>query len=201
MPMHAIQYEVADWYGIYDKLLALARTIKQRQAIPEIIVGVSRGGWLPARVFSDLLDISQLTSIRIEFYSEINQPNQKPVITQPVPLPLHHKRVLVVDDITDSGKSLQLAKTELEKTAGKIYTLTLYHKPWSCFTPDFYFKETTKWVIFPWEYHESVKTLSTRMMNEGWTFTAIKQELITIGFEASLVKRFMTELYGSLHND
>ena len=199
--MQTTQYEVANWHSIYNILLELARTIKQNQILPEIIVGVSRGGWLPARILSDLLDIPQLTSIRIEFYSEINQPNREPIITQPVQLSLHNKRVLLVDDITDSGKSLQLAKMELGKTADKIYTLTLYHKPWSCFTPDFYFIETSKWVIFPWEYHESVKTLATRMINEGLDFAAIEQELIKIGFEASLVTNFMKELFGFHGND
>ncbi|MCW4041667.1 MAG: phosphoribosyltransferase [Candidatus Bathyarchaeota archaeon] len=199
--MQTTQYEVANWHDIYNILLELARTIKQNQILPEIIVGVSRGGWLPARILSDLLDIPQLTSIRIEFYSEINQPNREPIITQPVPLPLHNKRVLLVDDITDSGKSLQLAKIELGKTADKIYTLTLYHKPWSCLTPDFYFIETSKWVIFPWEYHESVKTLATRMINEGLDFAAIEQELIKIGFEASLVTNFMKEIFGFHGND
>lgn len=199
--MQTTQYEVANWHGIYNILLELARTIKQNQILPEIIVGVSRGGWLPARILSDLLDIPQLTSIRIEFYSEINQPNREPIITQPVPLPLHNKRVLLVDDITDSGKSLQLAKMELGKTADKIYTLTLYHKPWSCLTPDFYFIETSKWVIFPWEYHESVKTLATRMINEGLDFAAIERKLIKIGFETSLVTNFMKELFGFQGND
>lgn len=199
--MQTTQYEVANWHGIYNILLELARTIKQNQILPEIIVGVSRGGWLPARILSDLLDIPQLTSIRIEFYSEINQPNREPIITQPVPLPLHNKRVLLVDDITDSGKSLQLAKIELGKTADKIYTLTLYHKPWSCLTPDFYFIETSKWVIFPWEYHESVKTLATRMINEGLDFAAIERKLIKIGFETSLVTNFMKELFGFQGND
>lgn len=194
--MQIAQYEVVNWNGVYNILLELARIIKHNQIFPEIIVGVSRGGWLPARVLSDLLDVPQLTSIGIEFYSEINQPNQKPIITQPVPLPLHKKRILLVDDITDSGKSLQLAKTELEKTADKIFTVTLYHKPWSCLTPDFYYKETSKWVIFPWEYRESVKILATRMINEGLTFVTIKQELISIGFKASLVTRFIKDLFG-----
>jgi hypoxanthine phosphoribosyltransferase len=200
MPMQITQYEIANWNGIYNILLELAQRIKRSQIVPETIVGVSRGGWLPARVLSDLLDIPQLTSIRIEFYPEINQPNKKPIITQPVPLPLHNKCVLLVDDITDSGKSLLLAKTELEKTANKIFTLTLYHKPWSCLTPDFYYIETSKWVIFPWEYHESVKTLASRMIKEGLTITAIEQELINIGFKASLVTRFMKDLFG-LQND
>lgn len=199
--MQTTQYEVTNWHSIYNILLELARTIKQNQILPEIIVGVSRGGWLPARILSDLLDIPQLTSIRIEFYSEINQPNREPIITQPVPLPLHNKRVLLVDDITDSGKSLQLAKMELGKTADKIYTLTLYHKPWSCLTPDFYFIETSKWIIFPWEYHESVKTLATRMINEGLDFAAIERKLIKIGFETSLVTNFMKELFGFQGND
>ncbi len=199
--MHTTQYEVVTWNTIYNILLALTRIIKRNQVTLDIIVGVSRGGLLPARIISDLLDIPQLTSIRIEFYAEINQPSQKPVITQPVPLSLHGKHVLVVDDITDSGKSLQLAKIEFEKTAIKTYTLSLYHKPWSCLTPDFYFKETTRWIIFPWEYYESVKTLSTRMLKEKRSFTAIEQELIKIGFKSSLVKRFMTDLYGYQHDN
>jgi hypothetical protein len=55
-------------------------------------------------------------------------------------------------------------------------------------------------VIFPWEYHESVKTLASRMIKEGLTITAIEQELINIGFKASLVTRFMKDLFG-LQND
>ena len=199
--MQITQYEVTNWNDIYNILLELAQILKHNQILPEIIVGVSRGGWLPARVLSDLLDAPQLTSIRVEFYSEINQPYQKPIITQQVPLPLHNKCVLLVDDITDSGKSLELAKTELEKTADKVFTLTLYHKPWSCITPDFYHTQTSKWIIFPWEYHESVKTLATRMINEGFAITAIKQKLIHIGFKAALVTHFMKDLFGSKGND
>ena len=40
---------------------------------PDIIVGVARGGLVPARILTDLLETPELDFIQIEFYTDINQ--------------------------------------------------------------------------------------------------------------------------------
>src|SRR3989454_4660270 len=93
----------------YEMMIELARQIKSAGYSPEVIVGVSRGGWPPARVMSDLLENPNLANMKVEFYKNIGVTAQRPKITQPVTSEVVGKRVLVVDDVTDSGHSLRVA--------------------------------------------------------------------------------------------
>src|SRR5438046_10094998 len=94
-------------------LLDLARQIKKDRYKPEIIVGVSRGGWPPARVMSDLLQNPNLANMKVDFYKDIGVRNKKPRITQPVTMEVVGKRVLVVDDVSDTGHSLRVVGDHL----------------------------------------------------------------------------------------
>jgi len=168
---------------------------------PDVIVGVSRGGWLPARVLSDLLDNPTLANIRVGFYVDVYKTVSEPVITQPVSVSVKDKQVLVVDDITDTGKSLQLVWESLMTEAKDVKSVTLYHKAWSCFTPDLYARETDAWIIFPWEYYETVKKVGSRLVDEGKSLNAVKNTLVDMGLKETLVTRFVNELYGPQGND
>jgi len=182
-------------------LLELAEKIRESGFKPDMIVGVSRGGWPPARVMSDLLDNTNLANVRVEFYIDVYKTIREPVITQQVSVSAKDKCVLVVDDVTDSGKSLRLVCEELLKEAREVRTATLYHKPWSCFRPDFYARETDAWIIFPWEYRETVKKLGEKMLDSGMSLSEVEGEIVKIGLKASLVKRFLKEIFGRFGND
>jgi len=106
------KYEAPGWDAIYQMLLDLAQQIRKDQYKPEIIVGVSRGGWPPARVMSDLLQNPNLANLKVEFYRDIGVRNKKPRITQPVTMEVVGKRVLVVDDVSDTGHSLRVGQME-----------------------------------------------------------------------------------------
>lgn len=181
--------------------MGLAERIEKSGFKPDVIVGISRGGWLPARIMSDLLDNPNLANIKVEFYVDIHKTTREPVITQHVSVSVKDKRVLVVDDVTDSGKSLRRVWEELLREAREVRTVTLYHKPWSCFRPDFYARETDAWIIFPWEYHETVKKLGKRLLDEGKNRREMEDELVKIGLKAVLVKRFVKEIFGKSGND
>ncbi|RLG97889.1 phosphoribosyltransferase, partial [Candidatus Bathyarchaeota archaeon] len=58
-----IEFEVPSWDEIYDMLLRLAERIRGDRFHPDVIVGVSRGGWPPARVMSDLLGNPELANV------------------------------------------------------------------------------------------------------------------------------------------
>ncbi|KON30165.1 hypothetical protein AC480_01730 [miscellaneous Crenarchaeota group archaeon SMTZ1-55] len=196
-----LKFETVDWEQVYGLLLELADKIKEMGFKPDVIVGVSRGGWLPARVLSDLLDNPTLANIRVGFYVDVYKTVSEPVITQPVSVSVKDKQVLVVDDITDTGKSLQLVWENLMTEAKDVKSVTLYHKAWSCFTPDLYARETDAWIIFPWEYYETVKKVGSRLVDEGKSLNAVKNTLVDMGLKETLVTRFVNELYGPQGND
>jgi hypoxanthine phosphoribosyltransferase len=176
--------------------MKICERIKRDGFNPDVIIGVSRGGWSPARVISDILENSNLASIRVEFYSDIYKTTDEPVITQQITIPIRDKKILVVDDISDTGKTLKLLHTELSKQAREIKTVTLYCKPWTGYQPNFYAKLTNAWIIFPWERHEMIKTIGKNMIKEGKKLNDIIEELIKSGLDPIIVTKFTKDIFG-----
>jgi hypoxanthine phosphoribosyltransferase len=152
------EYEAPTWNQIYSMLLKQASRIRSSGFKPDVIVGVSRGGWLPARVLSDLLENPNLANVKAEFYVGIGKARKKPSLTQCVSASVKGKRVLVVDEVADSGGSLKLIRDHvLEQGAVEVRTATLYLKPHSVLEPDYCETETSRWIIFPWETKETLR--------------------------------------------
>lgn len=170
-------------------MLELAHQIEATDYSPEVIVGVSRGGWPPARVMSDLLENPNLANMKVEFYKNIGVTARRPKITQPVTAEVVGKRVLVVDDVADSGHSLRVTVKHLaRKGAGEIRVCTLYVKPKSIFKPDHYARTTSKWIIFPWERLEAIRLIKRNLKSKGNTSSVIR-ELKGSGLSTSLIRR------------
>jgi len=187
--------EVLSWNQVHEFLIELAKKVNESGFSPDVIVGISRGGLIPSRILSDLLDNPNLASVRVKFYLNINKKIKEPVITQPISAPIEGKTILIVDDVADTGKSLHLVYEKLWERANRTKTLTLFYKPWSCFKPDFYARETSAWIIFPWELYETVKWLGRNIIWEGTVLKEVKEELIRTGFNPSIVKRFVRDLW------
>lgn len=136
---------------------------KTRDYRPDVLVGVSRGGLVPLRVFSDVLDIKKIGVLGIQFYKAIGETNKFPEITHEMPLNISGKKILIIDDVADTGKSLVEAKKYIGKKGAKeIKTATLHFKPTSIITPDYYIATTTDWIIYPWEIHETERELKEK---------------------------------------
>lgn len=175
-------------------LIELADEVHNKKFEPDILVGISRGGWVPARVLSDLLDNPYVTSVGAEFYVGVYETNREPRLTQPIPVSVFDKKILLVDDVVDTGKSAVLIKEHLCREGVKeIRVLTLYYKPWSIVKPDFYSKETSNWIVFPWEIKETLKKLAkkSKQLNESYE-TAISR-LIKSGVSDKLIDRLLAE--------
>lgn len=173
-------------------LLDLAQQIRRDAYDPEIIVGVSRGGWPPARVMSDLLQNPNLANMRVEFYKDIGVRNKKPRITQPVTMEVVRKRVLVVDDVSDTGHSLRVVADHLRrKPVKELRVCTIYMKPQSIFRPDYYARTTKKWIIFPWERLEAVHLISKRFKDERTRASSTVRLLKDSGISARLVRQLL----------
>jgi uncharacterized protein len=174
-------------------LLSLAKQVKGSGYRPEVIVGVSRGGWPPARIMSDLLENSNLANMKVEFYKDIGVRSDRPRITQPVTSQVTGKRVLVVDDVADSGRSLKVVASHLRRKGAKeLKVSTIYYKPHSIFRPDFYARTTRKWIIFPWERLEAVRLIAKRFDSQRAKASTIIKELKGSGINERLVRLLLS---------
>src|SRR5260370_20803518 len=186
------KYEAPSWDEIYQTFLDLAQQIRKDQYKPDIIVGVSRGGWPPARVMSDLLQNPNLANMKVEFYKDIGVRNKKPRITQPVTMEVVGRRVLVVDDVSDTGHSLRVVANHLRrKPVKELRVCTIYMKPQSIFRPDYYARTTRKWIIFPWERLEAIHLISKRFRDEGTGVSSTVRALKGSGMSAGLVRQLL----------
>ncbi len=188
-----VEYEVPTWSQIYGMLLSQARKIRGDHYLPQVIVGVARGGLVPSCVLADLLQTRELAVITIESYVGIAQTTAQPILKQCLQTDLAGRRVLLVDDVSDSGKSLQLAKKHLQDLgAPQIKTATLYSKPGTATTPDYFESQTSRWIVFPWEAMETLTRLSCRA--EGKRAMAKEvSNLVRSGFPKALAEKLLQD--------
>ena len=190
-----LEFEVPNWNQIYNMLLNIADKIRKTSFKPDMIVGVSRGGWPPARVLSDLLDIPNLVNVRAEFYLNVAETKGEPTLTQPISTNITNKKVLIVDEVADKGKSLELVKKHAqEQDAEEVRIATVYYKPWSVVKPDYYEKETSHWIVFPWEVKETIRKIDKKCREKGKSVREETAKLVKAGISSELVKRFLKEI-------
>ena len=195
-----LEFEIPSWDQIYGLLLKLAEAVRKSGFEPDVIVGVSRGGWIPARIMSDLLENPKLANVTVEFYVGVAETKNEPIITQPVSVSVKDKRVLVVDDLADTGESLKLVNSHLKKHgASEVKIATIYYKPWSIIVPHYYEKETRRWIVFPWERKEVVRKIVEKFRGEERTVEDTKEKLISSGLDKELVEQFIKEMIEEEH--
>jgi len=190
-----VEFEIPTWEQIYESLLNLADRVRKANFKLDVIVGVSRGGWPPARIMSDLLENPELANVKAEFYLGVAKTKGEPMITQPVSTSVTGKKVLVVDEVADTGKSLRLVQSHLkERGATEVKILTVYYKPWSVVIPDWYGKKTSRWIIFPWERKENVRQILKEYKTRGEPIEGAVNKLVLSGLNRKLLERFIKEI-------
>ena len=177
-----VEFKIFSWRDIDELARQLYKLVKNDGYDPEIILGISRGGWIPARLLSDMFEASYLleghqtssilATMQIRFYTGIAETHTKPVIAQDVGVDIFQKKILLIDDLADSGESLNCALNYLKlKDPKEVRIGTLLYKPWSKVKPEYYAEEATEWVVFPHEYYEFMteQTLSKKLdKTEAW---------------------------------
>jgi len=157
--MRSIPCEVISWNRFYVMVRRLARQIIDSGFRPDTIVAIGRGGYMPARILSDFLGLMDLTSFKIEHYTGATK-SRHAVVRYPLSADLSGKRVLLVDDVSDSGDTFVTAIEHLH-SCGKpieVRTAVLHHKAVSHYAPDYYVQRVVKWrwLIYPWAVAEDI---------------------------------------------
>lgn len=169
----------------WEQIDKWCETIKEKVSNsfrPDLIVALSRGGLVPGRILSDMLWIKDLISIKTEHWGITATSSGKAVLKDPGSLNIEGKKVLVVDDITDTGQSMKLAYDFIKgQKPSDIRTATMLHITRSTFIPDFYAEVVDEknwaWFIFPWNIYEDLDNLISRVLNGNLTFTQIENQL------------------------
>jgi hypoxanthine phosphoribosyltransferase len=174
---------------IWNQIYQLSDKILDKYQ-PDILIGISRGGLIVTRFFSDLMNINNVAIFGVGFYTGINETAKKPLITQELCADIKDKRVLLIDDVADSGVSLKFASEYLQKKSPKdLKIATIHYKPKSIFKPDFYNKETSKWIVYPWEYLEFSNLFYEKMKKQNYSIKEILDKLVLLGIPKTITKK------------
>jgi hypoxanthine phosphoribosyltransferase len=136
----------------------LAQQIADSDFEPDILLGIARGGLVPAGALAYALDCKNLFTISVEFYTGVDARLDVPVMLPPFldARDLDAAKVLVVDDVADTGKTLELVHQFCGGHVAEARTAVLYEKPQSIIQADFVWRRTDRWINFPWSSEQPV---------------------------------------------
>jgi len=186
MSADSFECEVMDWGLFYDLSKEVAKKVNTSGYKPDLIIGLARGGWVLARVLCDLVGVKDLVSLKVEHWGVTATPDGKAKLKYPFDIDLTGKRVLVVDDITDTGESMHIAVDYIQSLKpSEIKTVALRHIAGSKFVPDYFAEEIAwRWVIFPWNFIEDMSNIVPKILR-------------SVGSDADVahIKRKLKQLY------
>ena len=125
----------------------------------DLILVVTRGGMVPACLISERLDLRNLVAAAVMFYTEgTTNPDetlQEPVFLEfPADPLLLDRRVLIVDDVWETGKTATVVRRRVREAGGRPDVAVLHYKPGrSAFAerPEYYAATTDEWIVYPWD--------------------------------------------------
>ena len=182
----AIQYLSVSWSDYHSLSQKLAATILDNGTQADEIVAIARGGLTLGHLLSDLLRIP-ICSITIQSYTDVQKQGEVR-ITAGLKKRIAGKKILLVDDIADSGKTLKRAITYLKRfRPASITTVTMFYKPHSAVRPDYFANVTAKWILLPFEITEWIYTFTRKMTSEGKSKKEIQDFLESLGYTDSQI--------------
>ncbi len=154
--MSAREHLTWDLFGEASR--ELSRAILADGFAPEVVVAIARGGLLPAGAIAYGLGVKNCGTINIEFYTGIGTVLDTPEVLPPELdlAALDGRRVLLVDDVADSGRTLALAVELLSGRGADVRSAVIYTKPTTIVQPHYSWKQTDLWIDFPWSWQGSV---------------------------------------------
>ncbi|ERF55735.1 Xanthine phosphoribosyltransferase [Cutibacterium granulosum] len=144
--------EILSWELFGQAQEELAQQIADSDFSPEVLVAVARGGMLPGGALTYSLGVKLTDAINVEFYTDVNETLADPILLAPLldTDSIRGRRILVVDDVADSGRTLALVLKLLRGFGAEVRSAVLYTKPRTVVQPDFSWRTTDKWIVFPW---------------------------------------------------
>ncbi|MCY4730656.1 phosphoribosyltransferase [Natronomonas gomsonensis] len=162
---------ITNWEYIYGLCRGVSNQVKDAEFEPDVVVALARGGWFAGRCICDFLGMDDLTSLKMEHYVGTGEKAEEPTVRYPMPEgSVEGKNVLVIDDIADTGGSIERAHEYVtDRGASEVRTATLQLLQTSEFEPQFVGErlEEWTWVVYPWNFIEDMIDLIGGVMEKA----------------------------------
>lgn len=146
------------WTQIEELSLRLADRLMDTY---DVLLVITRGGLVPACIVSERLNLRNILVAAVMFYSADEQTLDNPIFLQfPSDPLLRGKKVLIVDDVWDSGRTIMAVRDRVVAAGGQPVTAVLHYKPakskFSDARPEYFVDETDAWIVYPWDVGQNV---------------------------------------------
>jgi uncharacterized protein len=150
--------ELMSWQDLGDGARELAELVDRDGYKPDIVLAIARGGLLVGGAIGYALGVKNTFTMNVEFYTGVDERLEMPMILPPVPelVDLERERVLIADDVADTGLTLKLVKDFCAGKVGEVRCAVLYEKPRSVVHCEYVWRRTERWIDFPWSADDPV---------------------------------------------
>jgi hypoxanthine phosphoribosyltransferase len=147
-----IDKDVVSW----DELARLVEHLcEQVEDEYDVMLAITRGALVPAGILAYRLGIRNILVAAVAYYDDQGQPHDPPTFLQfPADPLLHGRRVLIVDEVWDSGTTIHAVVERVRRAGGVPTTAVLHYKPSRSrvpISPDHHVVETDRWVVYPFK--------------------------------------------------
>ena len=150
--------EILTWELFGKSSRDLAQLVADDGYAPEMILSIARGGLLVGGALGYALGVKNVYTMNVEFYTGVDERLEVPRILPPAPdfVDLDDARILIVDDVADTGHTLESVEEFCAGKVGEVRTAVLYEKPRSLVKCDYVWRRTVLWIDFPWSDQDPV---------------------------------------------
>lgn len=202
-----VSYVCPTWEQMGQYTFELARQIIESGQSFDRVIALAKGGLTWARTLVDYLQIDEISSVRIISYKG-DEKTGVPIVYQPLPHSIKGERVLLLDEVIDTGETVVEAKAHLRKKGAgtaDIKIATLCYKPHAMertgVVADFEAFRTNAWVVFPHEIREFTEGIARKWRigspeegRPGLSDAEIKDRLDRIGLPGEQVEYFLSRM-------
>ena len=144
--------EELSWSLFGEAARELAQQVADSGFTPDLVLAIARGGLFVAGALGYALEVKNLHVMNVEYYTGVDQRLEMPVVLPPVPtaVDLAGARVLVADDVADTGATLKLVRDFCQDHVADVRCAVVYEKPQSSVQCEYVWRRTDRWIEFPW---------------------------------------------------
>jgi hypoxanthine phosphoribosyltransferase len=200
-PGKPVKCYLVSWDKAYRLGRKIVRKIRASGFVPDIVIGVARGGLVPARIVCDFLHQKDLATVKVEHWGiAATLGSAKIKFPLPEEIDLSGKRILIVDDVADTGETCKVIIEYLkERSPADIRTVVLHYKTCSTFVPDYWGEkhDAWKWIIYPWALYEDMTGFIKKVLVCPMTQEEIRKRLKS-GFDIGVSRKELKEIINDM---
>lgn len=122
----------------------------------DVVLAITRGALVPAGMLAYRLALRNILVAAVAYYDDAGQHAEQPTFFQfPADPQLHDHRVLVVDEVWDTGTTIAAVVERVHMAGGRPTTAVLHYKPSRStvgIVPDHFVVATDAWVVYPFKH-------------------------------------------------